>query len=190
MKPRDENKISEIYKATLGLVKANGLAGITMQMVAKEAGIATGTLYIYFKNKEALISSLFNECVKNSASSSFKNYDPSEPFKIGFKTIWSNIVHHRIARFNESIFIEQCFHSPFIDENTKITVRKMFEPLVQLLERGKSERLIKDIDTFWLLAFMTGTTSEIAKRVIYHNRKLTSDIMDTNFQLCWDGIKA
>lgn len=190
MKPRDENKINEIYKATLSLVKASGLAGITMQSVAKAAGIATGTLYIYFKNKEALINSLFDVCIQNSASSFFMNYDPAQPFKIGFHTIWSNIVQHRLSQFNDSIFIEQCFHSPYIDEASKTRMRKMFEPLLQLIERGKKEHLIKDMDTFWLLAFMIGTINEIAKRVIYYNKKLTDDVLDANFQLCWDGIKA
>lgn len=190
MKPRDENKINEIYKATLTLVKESGLAGFTMQSVAKEAGLATGTLYIYFKNKEALINSLFVECIKSSASTFFMNYDPAQPFKIGFHTIWSNIVHRRISHFNESIFIEQCFHSPFIEEEDKMTLRKMFEPLLHLIERGKKEHLIKDMDTFWLLSFMIGTINEIAKRVIYYNKKVTPEVLESNFQLCWDGIKA
>ena len=60
MKLRDENKTARIYKATLKLVKATGLAGITMQSVAKEAKIATGTLYIYFRNKEKLIVKPFS----------------------------------------------------------------------------------------------------------------------------------
>ena len=55
MKPRDENKILDIYRATLELVKETGLAGITMGQIAKEAGLATGTVYIYFNNKEDLI---------------------------------------------------------------------------------------------------------------------------------------
>ncbi|MFL5747634.1 MAG: TetR/AcrR family transcriptional regulator [Niastella sp.] len=190
MKPRDENKINEIYKATLNLVKANGLSGITMQMVAKEAGIATGTLYIYFKNKEALINALFDVCTRSSASTFFSNYDPEQPFKIGFHTIWLNIVQRRVAHFNESIFIEQCFHSPFIDEESKNRLRKMFEPMLQLIERGKTERLIKNMDTVWLLAFMIGSINEIAKRTIYYNIKLTDEILEANFQLCWDGIKA
>lgn len=190
MKIRDENKISDIYTATLKLVRANGLAGITMQSVAREAGIATGTLYIYFENKDALIIRLFDVCVKNSASDFFKNFDPKSPFKVGFRVIWSNIVQHRVSKFDESIFIEQCFHSPFIDEDTKTTLKKMFAPLVQLLDRGKEEHLVKAIDTFWLVAFMIGTINEIAKRVTYFDRKLTKEILDANFQLCWDGIKA
>ena len=190
MKLKDENKIDQIYKATLKLVKANGLAGFTMQSVAKEAEMATGTLYIYFKNKESLIVSLFDACVKNSASVFFRNYDPAAPFKVGFHTIWSNIVHHRASHFEESIFMEQCFHSPFIDEDTKTHVKKLFDPLRNLMQRGKDERLVKDIDTFWLMSFMIGGINEIAKRAAYYNKKLTEDVLALNFQLCWDGIKA
>ena len=190
MKIRDDNKINDIYAATLKLVKANGLAGITMQAVAKEAGIATGTLYIYFANKDELILRLFNICVKNIASNIFSNYNPAGPFKVGFRTIWENLLQQRVSRFEESIFIEQCFHSPFIDEDTKITLKKMFEPMLKLLQQGKEEHLIKNIDTFWLMAFVSGTVNEMAKRIIYFNKKSTKDILDINFQLCWDGIKA
>ena len=190
MKLRDENKVARIYKATLVLVKATGLAGITMQAVAKEAKLATGTLYIYFENKESLIASLFHECIKNSKGIFFKDYNIKAPFKVGFHTIWSNVLQHRLSRFDESLFLEQCFHSPYIDEHTKIEAKKLFEPLKDLLIRGKKEHLIKDIDNFWLTTFMIGNINEIAKRVNYFNKKLSSETIDQNFQLCWDGIKA
>jgi AcrR family transcriptional regulator len=190
VKVRDENKINDIYAATLKLVKANGLAGTTMQAVAKEAGLATGTLYIYFANKEELITRLFDVCVKNTASNIFGNYNPADPFKVGFRTIWDNMLQHRVSHFGESIFIEQCFHSPFVDEDSKITLKKMFEPLLDLLERGKKEHLIKKEDNFWLMAFVGGTINEMAKRIIYFNKKQTKEVQNTIFQLCWDGIKA
>ena len=190
MKPRNENKVNEIFKGTLRLVKANGLAGITMQAVAKEAGIATGTMYIYFESKENLVLTLFHECVKNIGGAIFKNYQVEAPFKVGFRTIWLNMLQHRFSNFEESIFIEQSFHSPFIDEETRASVKKTFDPLKELLARGKEEHLIKDIDIFWLTAFITGYINEIVKRVIYFNKKLTPEIIDLNFQLCWDGIKA
>ncbi|MBK7429323.1 MAG: helix-turn-helix transcriptional regulator [Saprospiraceae bacterium] len=37
----------------------SGYTDLRMADVAKEAGMATGTLYIYFKNKEELINTLF-----------------------------------------------------------------------------------------------------------------------------------
>ena len=190
MKLRDENKINRIYKATLTLVKQNGLAGTTMQAVAKEAKIATGTLYIYFENKESLVVSLFNKCIKESAAIVFNGFDATAPFKVGIKTIWLNVLHHKVSNFDQTIFLEQCFHSPFIDDNTRSAAKKLLFPLRELLERGKKEKLVKDIETFWLISFFIGYINEIAKRVTYHRKKLTTEILDINFQMCWDGIKA
>jgi hypothetical protein len=58
------------------------------------------------------------------------------------------------------------------------------------LARGKKEHLVKDIDNFWLTAFMIGCINEISRRVNYYNKKLNPEVIDLNFQLCWDGIKA
>ena len=76
MKLRDDKKTEQIFGAALGLVKEKGLAGITMCEIAKEAGLATGTLYIYFKNKEELINILFAECRKASVENYFHQYNP------------------------------------------------------------------------------------------------------------------
>lgn len=190
MKPKDENKVCNIFQSTLKLVEAHGLAGTTMQAVAKEAELATGTLYIYFQNKEALIVELFDRCIKNSAKDYFNNYDEAKPFKIGFKTIWHNITQHRLENFEETVFIEQCFHCPFIDKQTKMEQKKTFDPLVKLMERGKAEYLVKQIDTFWLLSFLNGNINEVVKKAHYFDIELTDQVLEDNFLLCWDGLKA
>ena len=53
-RPRDTNKIDLIYKAALNLVVKIGYVELKMSDVAKEAGMATGTLYIYFSNFETI----------------------------------------------------------------------------------------------------------------------------------------
>ncbi len=190
MKPRDDNKIEQVYKATLRLVKKNGLAGITMGEIAKEANIATGTLYIYFKNKSELINSLFTACRNASAAVYFKNYAASMPFKTGLKTIWFNLLNYRIKKFEEAIFVDQCFHSPFITETTKEITKKLFQPLYSLIETGKKQGLIKNEDTWLLLTFMAGSINETVKHAHYSNRKLTGNVIEQMFQMCWDGLKS
>lgn len=44
-----------IFEATIKLIAEKGGDGLTMQDIAAAAGIATGTLYNYFKNKEELL---------------------------------------------------------------------------------------------------------------------------------------
>ena len=190
MKPRDDKKVDEVYKATLLLVKAKGLAGITMGEIAKEANIATGTLYIYFRNKNELINTLFTECRNASAAVYFKNYKETMPFKTGFKVIWYNLLNYRIKRFEEAVFIDQCFHSPFITETTKEITKKLFMPLFSLMDNGKRQFLIKNCDTITLLTFMAGSINETVKHAHYANRKITKNVAEEMFRMCWDGIKA
>lgn len=189
MKPKDENKVLEIHRATLALVKEKGLAGITIEQIAKQAGLATGTVYIYFTNKDELINSLFAVCRKASAEVYFKNYDPQAPFKEGFRTVWMNVLRYRIEKFEEAVFIEQCYHSPFINAGNRDISNQLLKPLFSLMERGKNEQLIKPVDTLLLLAHIIGSMSEIVRHTHYQGRKLSSKEMEAIFGFCWDGLK-
>jgi TetR/AcrR family transcriptional regulator, repressor of fatR-cypB operon len=189
MKLRDETKIESIFKATLALVKVKGLAGITISEIAKKASLATGTVYLYFQSKEQLINNLYTSCRKASVDTYFENFDRSLPFKKGFKIIWLNLLNYRIQNFEEAIFLEQCYHSPFISESAKEMTRQLFQPLYHLMERGKKEKQIKELDSFLLLAFMVGSINVVVRHSHYSNKKLTKDTIEELFSLCWDGIK-
>jgi len=190
LKPKDENKIEHIFTATLKLVKEKGLAGITMGEIASAAGIATGTLYIYFKSKDDLINALFTDCRKAAVDIYFRDYDITMPFKIGFKVIWLNLLKFRMEHFEEAVFMDQCYHSPFITETTKEITKKMIQPLYKLVERGKEEKVLKDADNFILLTFMVGGINEFVKHSIYSGKKVTKPLIEQMFNLCWDGLKA
>ncbi|MCC7401719.1 MAG: TetR/AcrR family transcriptional regulator [Chitinophagaceae bacterium] len=190
MKFKDETKTAQIFSATLKLVQQKGLSGITMSEIAKAARIATGTLYIYFKNKPDLINALFTYCRKNATNIYFDNYEESAPFKTGFKIIWSNLVKFRMDHFDQAVFLDQCYHSPFITENTKEITRKMIQPLYKLVERGKEEKFLKDIDNMLLLTFMSGSINEFIKYSNYSGKKILSSDTGLLFQLCWDALKA
>jgi AcrR family transcriptional regulator len=50
-----EFRIQEVQAAALRVISRKGLAGATMQGIADEAGVAKGTLYLYFKDREDLL---------------------------------------------------------------------------------------------------------------------------------------
>lgn len=189
MKLRDDKKTGQIFKAVLGLVKAKGLAGITMGETAREAGIATGTLYIYFKNKEELINNLFFECRQEAIENYFLDYDKTQPFKAGFRRVWMNILNFRVDNFEEVVFMDQCYHSPFINECTMKLTKEMKKPLYKLIERGIEENIFKDVDPITLLTFMIGSIHEGVKNAHYNVKPLSKSAIDSMFKMCWDGMK-
>ena len=49
------DKRTAIFESTLALVREQGFHGTPMSQVAKKAGVAAGTLYLYFESKDHLI---------------------------------------------------------------------------------------------------------------------------------------
>ena len=54
--PRAKFTVQAIYDAFIRIWQSQGWAGVTTRAVALETGIAVGTFYDYFPNKEALLS--------------------------------------------------------------------------------------------------------------------------------------
>ncbi|MFT3932309.1 MAG: TetR/AcrR family transcriptional regulator [Chitinophagaceae bacterium] len=189
MKQRDDNKVQQIFEATLHLVVKSGVAGITMRQIAKEAKMATGTLYIYFKDKEKLLNQLYISCRESSLSAYFKNYNDSLPFKEGFKIIWTNCLNHRLENFDESVFMEQCYHSPYISASTKEMTQHLIQPLYKLIEKGKEQKLLKDQETVFLLMHMMSSITGVIKYINYQKKKVSEEVIKNAFSICWDGLK-
>lgn len=53
------SKRKKIIEATQKRIREAGFAGVSMVNIAKEAGVATGTLYRYFPSKQALCTEVF-----------------------------------------------------------------------------------------------------------------------------------
>jgi AcrR family transcriptional regulator len=189
LKRRDDSKTGLIFQAMLDLVKEQGLAGITMAAVAKKAGLATGTVYIYFHNKEELINQLFTECRESSAACYFSNYDPSRPFEECFRQVWMNILRYRIRHFDRAVFMDQCYHSPFLSDATLEMNRQTVEPLFGLMKRGKKEKKLKPTDPYLMLTFMIGCIHEGVRNAHYNGKPLNKTAIEQMFTLCWDGMK-
>jgi AcrR family transcriptional regulator len=189
MRPKDDKKIALIFSATLELVEQIGVAGITMRQIARKAKIATGTLYIYFKDKNELINALFRDCRSSSIKIYFEGYNADELFATSFKKVWKNIVRHRIENFEEAVFIEQCYHSPFISESSREMGHRVIKPLYELMERGIREKHIKKLDTFLLLTFMVGSMTEMIRYARYSGKQFSEQMIEETFCLCWQGMK-
>lgn len=188
MRSRDETKVAAIYKATLDLVRDRGLAGITMSDISKAASIATGTLYIYFKNKEELIKALFAECREESAREYFTGLDEKAPFEERLKTVFTNIIRYKMTHFSVSAFLEQSYHSPFVCVTDLKKKQKALNPLIVLIEEGIAEKKIKNVEPSLAITYLFGISNEMVKKAYFANKKLSSESVNQMYLMFWDGL--
>lgn len=81
-------KRQRLLDAALHLFVSNGLERTSTAEIAREAGVATGTLFIYFPSKVALISELALSIAREQALNVTAHLDPSTPACDQFRTIW------------------------------------------------------------------------------------------------------
>jgi AcrR family transcriptional regulator len=190
VRSKDYSKIDLIFRAGLELISDEGIAGLTMKKLAAKSGIATGTLYIYFRNKEELFHKMYLHFRKISLERFMQGYDPAEPFRIGLKKIWVNYLTHRIEHHSESVFLEQYYRSPYITEEQSALAEAMKHPVYEVIQRGKREMLIKnDVDVEMLFLAMIGFVRELADEHVTARYKMNPERIEKAFQLSWDMIK-
>lgn len=58
---KDKPKYKQIIDAAVIVIAENGYHQAQVSKIAKQAGVADGTIYLYFKNKEDILISVFQE---------------------------------------------------------------------------------------------------------------------------------
>jgi len=58
---KDKPKYKQIVDAAVVIIAENGYHQAQVSKIAKQAGVADGTIYLYFKNKEDILISVFEE---------------------------------------------------------------------------------------------------------------------------------
>jgi TetR/AcrR family transcriptional regulator, fatty acid metabolism regulator protein len=85
-KRKDNEKHHRIIEAATKVFAKNGFYQSKIAQIAKEAGVADGTIYIYFENKDDILISLFEEQMKvvldNMTLQLTKIDDPAEKLEI------------------------------------------------------------------------------------------------------------
>lgn len=62
-RPRDGDKRARILDAAVRVVAEKGFPGATVAEIAREAGVADGTIYLYFRSKDDLLVSLVEDAL-------------------------------------------------------------------------------------------------------------------------------
>jgi AcrR family transcriptional regulator len=190
MRKQDPAKLVSIYHAALQIVLREGFSALKMVDVAKEAGVATGTLYVYFEHKEHLINQLYLFLKEQIVAKFLVGYNPAAPFMACFEKIWFNYANAMLQQPETAAFLEQYYRSPFLKTSVKAETGKMLRPIFELLQRGKAERLLKDVPADLMAIQLNGAINELVRWHYNGQLKATQAILQKAFLLAWDSIKG
>jgi TetR/AcrR family transcriptional repressor of multidrug resistance operon len=183
------DKKQRILEATLQLLASSGFHGFSMKQLAAEAGVATGTIYLYFKDRDTLIAELHSQIIHDFADAVFSDHDPNQPLKQQYQKICANLWHFCINHRCVTLSKAQFDHLPTdILRSQRETAWQRLQPLRTLFEQGRQQGLIKLLadDVLASLSFepYTYMASQHLLKVIDVDESQLQHIMDAS----WDAI--
>lgn len=193
MRTRDENKEIQVQQKAIELIVAHGLEGFSMQKLAKAAEVSPATLYIYYKDKEDLITSIGLIIGKKFSESVLKDFHADLPFAEGLRIQWRNRAQYAIENRLESEFYEQIRSSSFKEkimenfvEDFKISMGMFVKNAIR-----RGELTPVPIEVFWSIAY-----APLYNLIRFHHEgrsiggqpfKISNDIIEQTLNL---SIKA
>ena len=186
---KDFDKKEAIFQAMLELISKHGFHSSPMSQVAKQANVAAGTIYHYFKSKDELICALYIRLRGKFVENLFKTDDSTKPFKDRFRIFYLQMIQEAIKNPKEFYFLEQFSNSPFITCIPKANLQVIEQPIYDFLRKAIFTQVLRDIPPKILVAFVMGSGTSIIKLQLSGEFQMTSSDIELAFFTCWDGIK-
>jgi TetR/AcrR family transcriptional repressor of multidrug resistance operon len=155
MRTRDENKERAIRQKAIEMIVEKGFDGLSMQKLAKAAGVSPATIYIYYKDREDLIIRLWAGEMQEMQESTLKGFDPSMSFEEGLKVQWLNRAKFCIDNPARIHFMEQIKYSPYNDVCLKAMDPRFLKAMGEFVHNAiKRKELVKlPLEVYWSVAF-------------------------------------
>lgn len=154
MRSRDENKESAIRDKALEMIALEGFNGLSMQKLAKAAGVSPATIYIYYKNREDLLNQLYIHVQETFTQVTLQGFDPKLSFQQGLWIQWKNRLKFILKYPVYYQFYEQFRNSPLIlHKEVKLTEFKENMKLFVHNARERKEINSMEPEIFWALAY-------------------------------------
>jgi AcrR family transcriptional regulator len=191
MREPSPDKQEAILATALALFTERGFAGTPTSLISKKAGVATGTLFFYFRTKEDLIDTLYRRVKSEAAQAMCPGLDKEKAAKDKLRRLGKNAAGWGIQNPAKLKFMEQFAHSPFVSTSAHEEGMSHFLFLEDLVRQGIRDGEIRDIEPSRLFCMMASAlTGLIAHASSVDNTVERDAIIEDGLDFIWFGMKA
>ncbi|WP_343670321.1 TetR/AcrR family transcriptional regulator [Chitinophaga sp.] len=155
MRQRDENKILTITEKAIEIIADEGLENFGINKLARAAGVSPATIYIYYKDKEDLLTQLSVEVGKRISDAALNGLEPDMSFEAGLWLQWQNRAKYAMTNKRNISCGDQLQHSNYRDTFTQAISAEMKKKLGPFFKNAVARGEINQmpLEIYWSVAF-------------------------------------
>jgi len=163
-KEKNNDKYHRILEAAVKVFAEQGFFQSTISQIAKEAGVADGTIYLYFKNKDDILVQFFSYKTKQVFSRFREDVDKADNAIDKLR----NLIRRHLKEFqsdrNMAVVYQAETHqrSRLVEKQIKEMSKMYLDIVSEIVEQGQEEGDIrKDLYLSLVKRFILGAVDEV-----------------------------
>jgi AcrR family transcriptional regulator len=185
-RPRSDEKRTAILEAATGIILTQGLSAPTAG-IAKEAGVANGSLFTYFETKTDLFNQLYLELKSEMAAAALKGLPEGADLRDQLFHVWRNWTNFAVSSPEKRRVLAQLGVSDEITTQTRASAQKMMASLGELLERSRANGPMRAVPMGFLGTLMNAV-AESTMEFMTQDPANAKKHCKTGFEALWRMI--
>ncbi len=182
-------KREKFLTAALELFVAKGVQNTTTADIARQAGTAAGTLFLYFPTKQHLINELVLRIGRQQSETIHSMLDSSMNARDIFHAIWTGSLRWFLDHLPAYRYIQQVRDSNVIPEEVIQESAQFFDYYYLAIQKGLEEGVLRPLPPELIGAFLYQDVVAVMNLLpAIPDPARREEIIQAGFEIFWSGV--
>jgi AcrR family transcriptional regulator len=187
-RPRSEDKRNAILDAATRVFAERGLTAAPTSEISKEAGVAGGTLFTYFKTKDDLVNALYREIKLELADAMMSGFPRKKSVRTRLQHVWDGYVNWGVTNPEQRKALAQLLVSGMLSKESIEAGSVPFVEMQNMIRNAMGQQILRADLPAELISKVMGAVADATMDLIGLKPGMAKKYRDGGFEIYWAGI--
>jgi AcrR family transcriptional regulator len=187
-RPKSEDKRNAILDAATRVFAERGLTAAPTSEISKQAGVAEGTLFTYFKTKDDLINALYREIKLQLADAMMSGFPRKKSVRTRLRHMWDSYVNWGVTNPEPRKVLAQLQVSGMLSKESLEAGGAPFVEIQNMTHDAIEQHILRADLPIDLISKMLGALAEATMDLIALKPAMANRYRNGGFEIYWAGI--
>ncbi len=189
-KQKTGDKLGDIRAATIAEVVASGSSAASVNAIAKRAGLAVGTIYRYYENKDQLLRAVYMAIKGEIHQSMMDAAENAADSKAKVQAMWFANLHFAHTEPKAFLFAELIVNDTILTLEDREKIAPMAHDIRTVIEMAISDGVVRDLTTDAIMTVLSAPAMQLGRTAALSGEAPNPARAAEIFSLCWRAIEA
>lgn len=177
-----------ILETMLRIIAKQGIHATPMSQIARESGVATGTIYHHFKSKEDILNALYLNLKEDFGRLLANTMNEKLSYKEQYFFTCKALFNYYVDNPLKFVFAENVAKSPLISEEVKKKGKIFYQPVLDFLKDGINRGILGKANIDLISSIVFGNIISIVQLHVTKELEITESILQDAIAISWRGL--